>query len=126
MVGYTLDGVSRDGGMKRREFIGLLGGATAAPAGSLVARAQTSWRFPRIGYIAVSGSAMAGRMIAALQQGLSELGYKNGQTIAIEVRVAEGRAERIPELTPHRTSSSIQNDLGSPLRLCRHIVASRA
>jgi putative tryptophan/tyrosine transport system substrate-binding protein len=41
---------------------------------------------------------MAGRMVEALQQGLSELGYKDGQTIAVEVRMAEGRSERIPEL----------------------------
>ena len=41
---------------------------------------------------------MAERMVAALRQGLSELGYIEGKTIAIEFRTAEGRSERIPEL----------------------------
>jgi putative ABC transport system substrate-binding protein len=37
-------------------------------------------------------------MVAALRQGLSELGYIEGKTIAVEFRSAEGRNERIPEL----------------------------
>jgi len=41
---------------------------------------------------------MAERMVAALRQGLNELGYIEGKTIAIEFRTAEGRSERIPEL----------------------------
>ena len=41
---------------------------------------------------------MAERMVAALRQGLNELGYIEGKTIAIELRTAEGRSERIPEL----------------------------
>src|SRR5262249_13385803 len=49
-------------------------------------------------YLACSGSAMTGRMVAALQQGLGDLGYINRQTMAVEVRQAEGRYERLPEL----------------------------
>jgi putative ABC transport system substrate-binding protein len=41
---------------------------------------------------------MAERMVAALRQGLSELGYIDGQTIIVEFRSAEGRSERVPEL----------------------------
>ena len=41
---------------------------------------------------------MTGRMVVALQQGFSELGYVDGQTIALEVRMGEGRSERIPEV----------------------------
>lgn len=41
---------------------------------------------------------MTARMLAALQQGLRDLGYINGQTITVEVRQAEGRNERMPEL----------------------------
>ncbi len=37
-------------------------------------------------------------MAAALRQGLTDLGYIDGQTIVIEFRSAEGRSERIPEL----------------------------
>jgi putative tryptophan/tyrosine transport system substrate-binding protein len=81
--------------MKRRDFIALLGGATAAwPLG---AGAQAP-KIPRVGYIAGGGGFMAVSMVAALRQGLSELGYIEGKTIAVEFRSAEGRNERIPEL----------------------------
>ena len=70
--------------MKRREFIALLGGATAAwPLGVY---AQVPPKIARIGYIAGGGGAMAERMVAALRQGLSELGYIDGQTIIVEFR----------------------------------------
>ena len=85
--------------MQRREFIALLGSATAASATGLrIARAQLPAKIPRVGYIASASTAMAGRMVAALRQGLSELGYVDGQTIALEVRAADARTERIPEL----------------------------
>jgi len=41
---------------------------------------------------------MTGRMVAALRQGLSDLGYIDGQTITVEIRQADGRNERMPEL----------------------------
>jgi putative ABC transport system substrate-binding protein len=80
--------------MRRREFIALLGGATAA--WPLAAGAQTPPKIPRVGYIAGSGSM--GHVVGAFRQGLGELGHVEGQTIALEVRWAEGRTERIPEL----------------------------
>jgi putative tryptophan/tyrosine transport system substrate-binding protein len=84
--------------MKRRDFVVLLGGSTAASvAWSLAAGAQTR-AIPRIGYLASSGPAMTGRMVAALRQGLRDLGYIDGQTITVEVRQAEGRNERMHEL----------------------------
>jgi putative ABC transport system substrate-binding protein len=82
--------------VKRREFIALLGSATAAlPLGG---HAQVPPKVPRVGYIAGGGGSMADRMVAALRQGLRELGYIDGQTIIVEFRSAEGRSERIPEL----------------------------
>jgi ABC-type uncharacterized transport system substrate-binding protein len=85
--------------MRRREFIALLGGATAASVlEPIAAGAQTPPKIPRVGYIASAGTAMAGRMVAALRQGLNELGYVDGQTIALEIRAADGRMERVPEL----------------------------
>ena len=80
--------------MKRRDFIGLLGGAAAA--WPLAAGAQTSPKIQRIGYIASAGSTMGDHLVAAFRQGLTQLGQ--GQTIALEVRYAEGHSERIPEL----------------------------
>ena len=83
--------------MRRREFIALLGGATAASAAwPLAAGAQTPPKIPRVGFIA--GASATGSFVGAFRKGLRELGYMEGQTIALEVRYAEGRLERIPEL----------------------------
>ena len=81
--------------MKRRDFIALLGSATAA--WPLSAGAQTSPKIPRVGFIAGANPASAEHTFGAFQQRLRELGYE-GQSIALEVRWAEGRMERIPEL----------------------------
>ena len=85
--------------MRRREFIALLGGATAASAVRPTATgAQTPPKIPRVGYIAASSTTAVGHIVGAFRKGLRELGYVEGQTIALEVRYAEGRLERIPEL----------------------------
>jgi ABC-type uncharacterized transport system substrate-binding protein len=82
--------------MKRRDFIALLGGAAAA--WPLAAGAQTSPKIPRVGYIAGSSANSTEHMVGAFRQRLRELGYVEGQTIALEVRYAEGRSDRMPEL----------------------------
>src|SRR5260370_30946116 len=85
--------------MQRREFIALFGGVTAASAAwPLAAGAQTPPKSPRVGYIARASATGTGHTVGAFRQGLRELGYVEGQTIALEVRWAEGRSERIPEL----------------------------
>ncbi len=85
--------------MRRRQFIALLGGATAASAVRPTATgAQTPPKIPRVGYIAGSSATGAEPFVGSFRKGLRELGYMEGQTIALEVRYAEGRSERIPEL----------------------------
>jgi putative ABC transport system substrate-binding protein len=81
--------------MRRREFITLLGGA--AVGWSLAASAQTQPKTPRVGYVFGSTPTVA-KYIEAFRQGLRELGYVEGQTIVLELRWAEGRVERMPEL----------------------------
>jgi putative tryptophan/tyrosine transport system substrate-binding protein len=86
--------------MRRREFITLVGGATAAWA--LAARAQQkngpSEIVPRIGYLAPSFSPEASRLIEAFRQGLHDIGYVEGKNIILELRSAEGRFDRFPAL----------------------------
>jgi putative tryptophan/tyrosine transport system substrate-binding protein len=71
--------------MRRREFIGLIGGAAAA--WPLAARAQPS-AIPRVGYVGISerSTDVSG---AGLRQGLVDKGYEIGRNL-----VFEGRSER--------------------------------
>src|SRR5262252_4979274 len=81
--------------MKRREFITLLGGAASWP---LAASAQTQPKIPRVGCVFVTTPTMNKHLVEVFRQALRELGYVEGQTIVLELRWAEGRLERIPEL----------------------------
>ena len=80
--------------MRRREFITLLGGATAA--WPMVARAQQP-AMPVIGYIGSGPEADVNRL-RAFRQGLQESGYREGENVVIEYRWADDHYERLPSL----------------------------
>jgi putative ABC transport system substrate-binding protein len=81
--------------MNRRTFLcGLTLGTLALP---LTAEAQQAGKVPRIGFL-FFGSPGPSRELDVFRQGLRELGYTEGQNIVIEVRFANGRVERLPEL----------------------------
>ena len=83
--------------MNRTKFIGLILSAIffiySAPV-----HAQRPNKVPRIGYLAASTPAAHATRVAALRQGLKELGYLDGQNIAIEFRYGTGDTDRLFEL----------------------------
>jgi len=82
-------------GMKRREFITLLGAAAAA--WPLAVRAQQPTKLPTIGYLGANSSSAESQRVAAFMQRLRELGWIESRNVTIEYRYAEGRSERFAE-----------------------------
>ena len=62
------------------------------------AEAQQPKKVPRIGYLSSSDPASESARAEAIRLALRELGYIEGQNIAIEYRYAEGKRDRLPEL----------------------------
>ena len=82
-------------GIRRRDFITLLGGATAWP---LAARAQQP-AMPLVGYLSLnSAAAEAPSRVPGFKLGLSQIGYIEGQNVTIEYRYLDGQYDRLPAL----------------------------
>jgi putative tryptophan/tyrosine transport system substrate-binding protein len=81
--------------MRRRDFLGLVAGATAA--WPLTARAQQP-PMPVIGFINVTSAKGYSQQLAAFLRGLSEAGYVDGRNVAIEYRWAENQSDRLPAI----------------------------
>jgi hypothetical protein len=82
-------------GMRRREFITLLGGAAAS--WPLAARAQQVAKPARIGFLGVDTQSGIASRLERFRAGLRELGYVEGENILLDFRWAEGNYARLAE-----------------------------
>jgi putative ABC transport system substrate-binding protein len=82
--------------IRRRDFITLLGGAAAWP---VAARAQQP-AAPVVGWLGAGspGAEIFARDVIAFRKAISEMGFVEGRTVAIEYRWAEGQYDRLPSL----------------------------
>ncbi len=80
--------------MRRREFVSVLGGATASRP--FAARSQQV--LPVIGFLNGSLAEGYAPRVAMFRRGLKEKGYVDGQNVTIEFRWAEGHYDRLEEM----------------------------
>ena len=83
--------------MKRREFLGVLGGAASWP---LAARAQQSDRVRRIGVLMgyAESDAEGQAYVAIFREGLQKLGWAEGRNFQIDIRWATSDPEAVQRL----------------------------
>ena len=81
--------------MRRREFIGLVGGAAAWP---IAARAQQPAKIARIGWLTAQQASSLAPYVDAFRGSLADLGLVEGRNLVIVFRYGDDVIERVPEL----------------------------
>ena len=92
--------------MRRRSFLGILGGAAAWP---LATRAQQT-ALPVVGILGGASAAPNAAPLASFREGLRDAGYIEGQNVVIEAQWADGHYDRLPVLAAelvHRPAAII-------------------
>jgi len=78
--------------LKRREFLALIGGTATWP---LAAGAQ---QVPIVGFLNGASPTELSARVGAFQDGLTERGYVEGSTVAVEYRWGLGQYDRLPDI----------------------------
>jgi len=98
----------------RRAFLGTL----ALLAGPVAIEAQQAARLPHVGVLVAGSPDSATSNVRAFREGLRELGYLEGENVAIEYRYDYGRGEAVPQVADFiRTNVAVIVAGGGPLAL---------
>jgi putative ABC transport system substrate-binding protein len=97
--------------MRRREFIGFIGGAAACLP--LISLAQQP-RSPVIGYLSSISKDAEALFRAAFWQGLAEFGFIENQNVTIIYRYADGQYDRLPALAEELVSRQVDVMVAAP------------
>ena len=95
--------------MRRRNLIILLGGVAVAGwiAAPTPIAAQAGVKTPRVGLLSLSASAEMSGRLASFRAGMRELGYRDGENIVFEVRLADGKADRLATLAAELVQANV-------------------
>ena len=91
--------------MKRREFIKLIGGS-GATAWPLAARAQQP-AMPVIGFMSSRSQKESTTVVDAFRQGLRDVGYVEGQNVAVEYQWADGQLDRLSTIAAYLVNRQV-------------------
>jgi len=80
--------------LRRRDFLTLAGGAAAWPLAALAQQAG----MPVIGFLSSLSKPVTDRRLDTFLKSLSQEGFTVGRNVALEVRAADGRYDRLPGL----------------------------
>src|SRR5262249_928822 len=111
--------------IRRRKFLATLVGGAAA-VWPIAARAQ-QLAMPVVGFLGAPSAAPYARYIAAVHQGLKEVGYVEHQNVAMEYRWADAQYDRLPALAAHLVSRRVARIVpigGAPARVAANNPAS--
>jgi putative tryptophan/tyrosine transport system substrate-binding protein len=110
--------------VRRREFVSLLGGAAAWPLAARAALASEvsgqrgdspvrAQQMPVIGYLSSGSPQGFATRLEAFRRGLQDIGYREGQNVAIDYRWAEGKDDRLPAMAAELVQRGV-NVLAAP------------
>jgi putative tryptophan/tyrosine transport system substrate-binding protein len=99
--------------VKRREFLSLLGGVSAASSGSwpLAARAQQP-TMPVVGFLGTASAGPFAHLVVSFRRGLQETGFVEGRNVAVALRWVRGQYDLLPAVSA--PPSAIARLVGTP------------
>jgi putative ABC transport system substrate-binding protein len=89
--------------MRRRTFIGLIGGVALSPFAT-----QAQPAMPTIGFLHSGSAEQNTKRLAGFYKGLADTGFIVGQNVAIEYRWANGQADKLPVLAADLVERKVQ------------------